>query len=108
MLQRLEDSAGDIRQAAIECFSSLGAHGMFEDVFYEEIQRIIPDILKRLDASTYYARQTAIKCLSILGAHRQFDDQVLRAIPTIFELLNDPEKDVRQAAIEFYSRLEAQ
>jgi HEAT repeat protein len=82
VVKLLQDSDEDVRKAAINCLSSLGAQGIYYSFlhhqtsllslfiaeFQQEIRVVISGVMKLLQDSDWDVCEAAINCLSSLGA----------------------------------------
>ncbi|KAJ6507560.1 armadillo-type protein [Mycena vulgaris] len=100
----LQDSEWTVRQAAIDCLSSLGAQADLQ----QEIRPAVSGVVKLLEDSDKDVRRAAINCLASLGAQAELQQEIRPAISRVVKLLEDSDKSVRWAAIDCLASLGAQ
>ncbi|KAJ7874300.1 armadillo-type protein [Mycena olivaceomarginata] len=100
----LGDSDSSVRQAAIECISSLAG----QEQLQPEIRSAIPSFVKMLEVSDWRVRRAAVTCISSLAGQEQLQPGICAAIPGVVKMVEHYNRDVRQAAITCISSLAGQ
>ncbi|KAJ7118285.1 armadillo-type protein [Mycena epipterygia] len=104
VVESLKDSELNVRRAALQCLSGLGAQAEFQ----KEIQAAIVIVVELLKDSDSFVRQAALLCVSGLGAQAEFQQEIRAAIPIVVESLKDSDSNVCRAVLECLSGLGAQ